>query len=62
MFDKIIIQHRANTSSELNRCSVNYGVEVDIRNHGNDLIVEHDPFISDRETLEHWLDDINTGF
>ncbi len=62
MFDQIIIQHRVNTLSELLSCSVDYGVEIDIRNHGNELIVEHDPFMSDREMLEHWLTGYNHRF
>ena len=39
-----IISHRINTLNELISTPNNYGIEVDIRSNGNDLIVNHDPF------------------
>jgi hypothetical protein len=40
----IIISHRRNTIEELRGTSEKYGVEVDIRSNGSDLIINHDPF------------------
>lgn len=39
-----IIYHRRNTLEELNTTPSKYGIEVDIRSYGSDLIVHHDPF------------------
>ena len=38
------IAHRINTIEELKRIDKKYGVEMDIRDYGNDLILSHDPF------------------
>lgn len=34
---------------------VQFGVEIDVRNHGDALIVTHDPFVVDGPLLEDWL-------
>lgn len=39
-----LISHRINTIRELKKLDKNYGVEIDIRDDGKDLIVVHDPF------------------
>ena len=39
----IKVIHRANTISELEKIDVNYGVEIDLRNHENVIILSHDP-------------------
>jgi hypothetical protein len=39
-----IIAHRINTISQLNLVPKDFGVEVDIRYHEDDLILHHDPF------------------
>jgi len=39
-----LISHRINTIKELKKLDKNYGVEIDIRDNGKDLIVVHDPF------------------
>ena len=49
-----IIAHRKNTLSELNATPLDYGVDVDIRSHGTDLIMHHDPFETG-ERFEDWL-------
>ncbi len=40
----IQIAHRINTIKQLKKLSPNYGIEIDIRDNGKDLIVVHDPF------------------
>lgn len=49
-----IIAHRRNTISELQLLPTKYGVEIDIRSSGDELIVEHDPY-SKGESLIDWL-------
>ncbi|EKO3373813.1 hypothetical protein SD340_002939 [Vibrio fluvialis] len=50
-----IIAHRINTISALMTTPSQYGVEVDIRSFGNQLIIHHDPFVQG-ENFELWLD------
>ncbi|MDR2548596.1 MAG: hypothetical protein LBD10_00050 [Desulfobulbus sp.] len=40
-----IIQHRRNTIAELEATDSRYGIEVDIRSYGQDLVTHHDPFV-----------------
>jgi hypothetical protein len=49
-----IISHRRNTLVQLNETPFKYGVEVDIRSHGDKLIIHHDPFVYG-ESFEVWL-------
>ena len=49
-----IIAHRRNTLAELAATPVAYGVEVDIRSRGADLIIHHDPYV-DGEFFERWI-------
>ncbi|MBR0749949.1 hypothetical protein JQ582_39170 [Bradyrhizobium japonicum] len=50
-----IIAHRRNLSSELAATPKKYGVEVDIRSFGPDLVIHHDPYV--KGTLfEEWID------
>lgn len=50
-----IIAHRRNLSSELAATPKEYGVEVDIRSFGPDLVIHHDPYV--KGTLfEEWID------
>lgn len=49
-----IIAHRRNTLHELQQTSTEYGVEVDIRSYGDELIIHHDPFVHG-ENFESWL-------
>lgn len=48
------IAHRINTSAELNSLPAGVGVELDLRDRGERLILQHDPF-SDGENFEDFL-------
>ena len=39
-----IYSHRRNSKEELISTPTKFGVEIDIRSVGNDLILQHDPF------------------
>ena len=39
-----IIAHRINSISQLKLVPKNFGIELDIRYHEDDLILHHDPF------------------
>ncbi len=49
-----IIAHRINTLEELKKLPRDYGAEIDIRDYGSRLILQHDPF-QDGEDLEPFL-------
>ncbi len=49
------ILHRVNTKDDLLKIPKEFGVEVDIRTKGNQLIMHHDPF-KDGEDFEDWLE------
>ena len=40
----IYISHRINNVSELNNIPTEYGVEIDLRDNGENIILQHDPF------------------
>ena len=48
------IAHRINTIEELKKIPKEYGVELDLRDFGNKLILQHDPF-TDGEDFEEYL-------
>jgi len=48
------IAHRINTIEELKRLPLDVGVELDIRDRGGRLILQHDPF-TDGEYFEEYL-------
>ena len=50
-----IYSHRRNSKEELISTPAKFGVEIDIRSVGNDLILQHDPF-TDGTLLTDWLD------
>ena len=50
-----IIAHRRNTIIELENTSREYGIEVDIRSNGQDLIIHHEPFRKG-ELFVQWLE------
>ncbi len=56
------IAHRINTIEELKKIPKNYGVEVDLRNNNNDIILSHDPFNSNYELFEKYLEYYNHKF
>ena len=49
-----LIAHRRNTLAELLATDLNYGVEVDIRSLGQQLILHHDPLVAG-ESFDEWL-------
>jgi len=49
-----LIAHRRNTLAELNATPIEYGVEVDIRSQGDELIMHHDPF-QPGEPFDAWI-------
>lgn len=55
-----IIYHRRNLISDLKSTPRKFGVEVDIRSFGKDLIVHHDPFVSG-ELFVDWLQNFAHG-
>ena len=55
-----IILHRINTIAILEETSSIYGVEIDIRSNGEDLILHHDPF-QDGELFEDWIQSYHHG-
>jgi hypothetical protein len=50
----LFIAHRINTRAELAQVPPEYGAEIDVRDYGNRLILQHDPF-KDGEDLEEYL-------
>jgi len=50
----ILIVHRRNTIEDLKATPNGYGVEVDIRSRGEELIIHHDPFV-EGERFEDWI-------
>lgn len=55
-----IILHRRNTVNELIETPLQYGVEIDIRSYGSELVVHHDP-MQKGELLTDWLKHYNHG-
>ena len=51
----IIVAHRINRLEELNALPTRYGVEVDVRAEGTELLLHHDPF-QGGESLESYLE------
>ncbi len=48
------IAHRINTIEELIKIPTEYGVEIDLRDYQNQLVLQHDPFLSG-EKFEDFL-------
>mgnify|MGYP001578618545 FL=1 len=57
----IIIRHQINTIKDLNATSEEFGVEVDVRTWGPDLVLHHEPFVKG-ELLEDFLRNYNHRF
>jgi len=49
-----LISHRRNTLADLAATPTAYGVEVDIRSRGEQLIIHHDAFV-DGESFDAWI-------
>ena len=45
----LVIRHRVNTVEELERVPHHYGVEVDVRDFGGKLVLQHDPFVGGQD-------------
>lgn len=54
------IAHRINTIEELKKIPFEYGIELDLRDYGDRLILQHDPF-KDGEDFEEYLKHYNHG-
>jgi hypothetical protein len=54
------IAHRINTLEELEKIPKEFGVELDLRDFGNRLILQHDPF-TDGEDFEDYLKHYHHG-
>lgn len=54
------IAHRINTIEELKKIPKEYGVELDLRDFADRLILQHDPF-KDGEDFEEYLKNYNHG-
>ncbi|MFP4002841.1 MAG: hypothetical protein ACLFV8_03620 [Alphaproteobacteria bacterium] len=55
-----IVAHRRNTVEELRATPRRFGVEVDIRSQGPDLVIHHDPF-TEGVSFEDWLNAYEHG-
>lgn len=56
----LYIAHRINTRDQLADVPTEYGVELDLRDHGDDLILQHDPFTGG-ERFEDYLAEYRHG-
>jgi len=54
------LAHRINTAAELRGVPREFGVEVDLRDRGDRLILQHDPFV-DGEDFESFLEGYQHG-
>jgi hypothetical protein len=54
------IAHRINTVEELREVPSDCGVEIDLRDHGNQLIMQHDPF-TPGENFEEYIEHYHHG-
>ena len=55
-----LISHRRNTLQELQSTPPKYGVEIDIRSFGQELILHHDPFV-EGESFNAWIKSYKHG-
>lgn len=57
----IICSHRVNSAAVLGTVDEKYGVEMDLRSHGEQIHLVHDPFVLG-EKFEEWLDAYHHAF
>lgn len=50
----LIIHHRRNTLDLLKQTPFEWGVEIDVRSYGSQLVVHHDPYVNSLN-IETWL-------
>jgi hypothetical protein len=55
-----LIAHRRNKISELQSTPIDYGVELDLRSQGQDIIIHHDPYVQG-ERFDDWLEHYRHG-
>lgn len=55
----LYIAHRINTIEELKTIPLEWGVEIDLRDHNDDIVLQHDPYISNAIRFEDWLKEYN---
>ena len=48
-----LIAHRVNTAAQLARVPPEYGVELDLRDRGDRLILQHDPFLDGEDFADY---------
>ena len=48
-----IILHKINTINELQRVDSNFGVEIDVRAYGSDLILNHEPYENGDKLIDY---------
>jgi len=52
----LFVSHRINTVKELQKVPLEYGVEVDLRDHNGTIYMQHDPYITEHaEMFEAFL-------
>lgn len=56
----LYISHRINTSAQLRDVPTQYGVELDLRDHGDRIVLQHDPF-KDGEDFSEYLKNYQHG-
>jgi hypothetical protein len=56
----IIIRHRRNTDEDLAEISTNHGAEIDIRSHGEHLVLHHEPYEAGNR-FDTWLKNYDHG-
>ena len=54
----LIIKHRINTSNNLKKVIKDFGVEIDLRSHKNEIYLHHDPF-KKGELFKTWIKSYN---
>lgn len=53
----LYIAHRINTVKQLKDVPAHYGIELDLRDHGDRIVLQHDPFIKpEAEDFEEFLE------
>ena len=55
-----IIIHRINRIKDLKKIKSRFGIEIDLRSQGSEIILSHDPFVKG-EKLGDYLDEYNHG-
>ena len=54
----LFIIHRINTVKKLKQLPLNNGIEVDVRDYKNKIILSHDPF-NNGDSLKKFIENVN---